>query len=100
MSSNKPYGIVHHFPGGTKAQYEASLAAVHPSKVGLPTGQIYHAAGPSAGGWTIVAIHDSRQSWEKFRDTILMPKLSKGIPGGFGGPPQEYAFEVDTLLKA
>jgi hypothetical protein len=25
------YGIVHHFPGGTKEQYEASIAAVHPS---------------------------------------------------------------------
>jgi hypothetical protein len=47
------YGIVHFFPGGTKEQYDASLGAVHPSKTTLPKGQIYHAAGPSAGGWTI-----------------------------------------------
>ena len=39
------YGIVHHFPGGTKEQYEASLAAVHPSRDSLPKGQIFHAAG-------------------------------------------------------
>ena len=52
------YAIVHHFPGGTKDQYEKSLAAVHPSKSGLPAGQIFHAAGPSAGGWTIMAVHD------------------------------------------
>ena len=45
-------------PLATKAQYEASLAAVHPGD-GLPAGQLYHAAGPSAGGWTIVALHDS-----------------------------------------
>ena len=25
------YGIVHFFAGGTKEQYDASLAAVHPS---------------------------------------------------------------------
>ena len=32
-----PYGVVHFFPGGTKEQYEASLAAVHPGE-GLPAG--------------------------------------------------------------
>jgi hypothetical protein len=46
------YGIVHHFPGGTEEQYEASIAEVHPSRDALPEGQIFHAAGPSAGGWT------------------------------------------------
>ena len=49
------YGIVHQFEGGTKEQYDASLAAVHPSDGGLPEGQVFHAAGPSADGWTIVA---------------------------------------------
>ena len=88
------YGIVHHFPGGTKEQYEASIAAVHPGRNQLPKGQIYHAAGPSAGGWTIVAIHDSKQNWERFRDDILMPRLQQGVKGGFTTPPQETAFEV------
>jgi hypothetical protein len=88
------YGIVHYFAGGTKEQYEASLAAVHPSLRELPQGQIYHAAGPSAGGWTIVAIHESKESWEQFRDNVLMPRLQEGVPGGFSGPPQETAFEV------
>ena len=88
------YGIVHHFPGGTKDQYEASIAAVHPGRNALPEGQIFHAAGPSAGGWTIVAIHESRESWESFRDGILMPRLQQGISGGFAGPPQETGFEV------
>jgi len=73
------YGVVHFFPDGTKE---------------LPEGQIYHAAGPSAGGWTIVAIHESKASWEQFRDNILMPKLQQGVKGGFAGPPQEQAFEI------
>lgn len=91
------YGITHFFPGGTKEQYEATLAAVHPSREKLPKGQIYHAAGPTADGWMIVAIHDSKESWDKFREEILMPKMSGGINGGFTTPPQEKAFEVHNL---
>jgi len=91
------YGIVHHFPGGTKEQYEASLAAVHPSRDSLPEGQIFHAAGPSNGGWTIIAIHDSKESWERFRDSILMPRMQQGIEGGLS-EPQETVFDVHNLL--
>jgi hypothetical protein len=94
------YGIMHHFPGGTKEQYEASIRAVHPSREKLPEGQIFHAAGPSAGGWTIVAIHDSKQSWEQFRDSILMPRLQQGIKGGFATPPQETCFDVYNQLTS
>jgi hypothetical protein len=91
------YGVVHHFPGGTKANYEASIGAVHPSDGGLPDGQIFHAAGPSEGGWTILAVHESKESWEKFRDGILMPKMQAGIEGGFPTPPEEIAFDVANL---
>ncbi len=87
------YGVVHHFADGTREQYEASVAAVHPSG-SLPEGQVFHTAGPSADGWTVVAIHDSQQSWEQFRDDVLMPKMAEGIEGGFTAPPQETTFEV------
>ena len=87
------YGVVHLFPGGTQEQYEASIAAVHTAG-GLPAGQMFHAAGPSADGWTIVAIHESQESWERFRDETLMPSMSQGIEGGFPTPPQETAFPV------
>jgi hypothetical protein len=92
------YGIVHHFPGGTREQYEASIAAVHPSRDRLPNGQIFHAAGASPGGWTIVAVHDSKESWERFRDGILMPRMQQGIPGGFTAPPQETAIDIYKLM--
>ena len=93
------YAIVHHFPGGTKDQYERTLAAVHPGGSGLPSGQTFHAAGPSVGGWTIMAMHDSKASWERFRDQTLMPKMKQGIEGGLVGPPQETAFEVHNLQR-
>ena len=91
------YGIVHHFAGGTKEQYEASIAAVHPAGR-LPDGQIFHAAGPSEGGWTIMAVHDSKESLEKFRDGVLVPQMQKGIEGGFTAPPVETAIDLYTVM--
>jgi hypothetical protein len=88
------YGVVHQFPGGTQEQYEASIAAVHPSDGSLPEGQLFHVAGPSAGGWTIVAVHESQDSWERFRDEILTPTMGAGIEGGFTSPPEETGFPI------
>lgn len=92
------FAIVHHFPGGTKEQYDVTLAAVHPSDGSLPDGQIFHAAGPSDGGWTIMAVHDTQTSWEQFRDTILNPKIEAGIEGGFAAPPTATEIDVYKLM--
>jgi hypothetical protein len=90
---------VHHFPGGTKENYEASIATVHPGPAMLPEGQIFHAAGPSARSWTIMAVHESKESWERFRDGILTPRLQAGIEGGLPTPPQETVIDIDTLMR-
>jgi hypothetical protein len=94
------FGIVHQFAGGTEDQYKASIAAVHPSDGSLPDGQVFHAAGPSGDGWLIVAIHDSKESWERFRDDTLMPRMEAGIDGGFAAPPQQTEFDVRTKVSA
>jgi hypothetical protein len=94
-----PFAVIHHFPGGTQDQYEASIGAVHPSRDQLPDGQLFHAAGPVEGGWTIMAVHESRESWEYFRDHILMPKLGAGIEGGFASPPEATEFEIYNLQR-
>jgi hypothetical protein len=93
-------GVVHQFAGGTEAQYRASITAVHPSDGSLPEGQLFHAAGPSADGWTIVAIHESKESWERFRDETLMPRMQAGIDGGFAAPPDETTFEIKNQVSA
>jgi hypothetical protein len=94
----KACGVVHFFPGSTEDQYRASIAAVHPGEGLLPQGQIFHAAGASDGGWTVLAVHESRESWEKFRDGILMPKMTAGIPGGFEVTPVETVVDVTNLI--
>ncbi len=58
----------------------------------------FHAAGASPCGWTICAVRDTQESWERFRDGTLGPALQEGIEGGFDGPPQETAYELHTLL--
>jgi hypothetical protein len=93
-----PYGVVHFFPGGTQDQYAASIAAVHPGAGRLPEGQIFHAAGPSEGGWTIMAVHDTQESWESFRDGILGPAMAAGVEGGFTEPPVETAVDLYTVM--
>lgn len=92
------YGVVHRFAGGTREQYEASIAAVHPTPETLPEGQIFHVAGPSGDGWTIVAVHESQDSWERFRDDILMPRMQQGIEGGFPTPPEESTIDIYKLM--
>jgi hypothetical protein len=94
------FAIVHHFPGGTQAQYEAVIAAVHPGDGRLPDGQVFHAAGPSAGGWTVIRVFDSQESWERLRDGLVAPRIEAqgGIKGGFTTPPQQTLIDVYTLL--
>jgi len=93
------YAIVHYFAGGTKEQYEASIAVVHPGEGLLPEGQIFHAAGPTPWGWTIIAVHESKESWEHFRDDVLLPNLQQGIKGGLQVLPQETSIDVYKLMQ-
>lgn len=88
------FGIVHRFPGGTKDQYEAGLARVHPSDGSLPEGQTYHAAGATDDGWIVIALWDSRESWDRFRDQTLVPGLQGLGDAGLPFPPQETTFEI------
>ena len=44
-----------------------------------------------------MVVHESKESWETFRDDTLMPKLREGVKGGFIAAPQEQAFELYNL---
>jgi hypothetical protein len=94
------FGIIPRFKGGTRQQYENTLKAVHPDGgKALPPGQTLHIAGTTEDGWIIVAVHDSKGSWERFRDETLMPGLGR-VENGLQGPPVETSFEVDRVQTA
>ena len=78
--------VTHFFEGGTGEQYRAVIDAAHPGG-GLPAGQLYHAAGPTDGGWLIAATWDSEASFNTFVSDTLMPTL-QSVSGGFAGSPR------------
>lgn len=85
------YLQTHFWPGGTEAQYEAMIAAVHPES-GLPAGQRSHVAGPTEGGYLISVVWDSRQDSETFMRDELMAAMP--VQGGFEGRPEEHTADV------
>jgi hypothetical protein len=92
------FAIQHYFPGGTKAQYEVTVNALHGGV--LPEGQLFHVAGSVPGGWEVFAVHDSKASWEKFRDEVLVPRMQADIAGGFTTPPEETEIEISSILQS
>lgn len=90
------YVISHLFAGGTSAQYHKTLEAVHTGGV-LPPGQSYHAAGPTDDGWLVVAVWDSKESYDNFVSATLMPAL-QSMEGGLPGPPHEHGAEVANQI--
>ncbi len=85
--------LTHFWPGGTEDQYRTMIARVHPPD-GLPDGQIYHAAGPTDGGYLVAAVWDSKESSDRFVSEVL---LSLPVAGGFEGQPVERVAEVSNL---
>lgn len=91
------YLITHFWPGATQAQYEATVAAVHPPG-GLPAGQTYHAAGEAEGGVLIAAVWESKADFDRFLHEKLIASMP--IERGFSGQPEERTAEVSNLLSA
>ena len=89
--------ITHFYPGGTADQYATVLQAAHPGGE-LPPGQVYHAAGPTDGGWLITAVWDTKASFDRFVAETLLPALA-GVEGGFAGPPQQQSAEIANLVQ-
>ena len=91
------YMITHFFEDGSEAQYKAALAAAHPAN-GLPKGQTFHAAGPTKGGWLVVALWNTKADCDTFVKDTLLPAL-RNTEGTFNGPPQERGCEVVNLVS-
>ncbi len=94
-----PYVISHFFPSGTCAQYEAAMLAMHGELGRIPDGQIIHAAGPVPGGFQVIAIQRSKDSWDRFVTEVFAPVMGRGVRGSFPAPPTELEFEATHLYR-
>jgi hypothetical protein len=94
-----PYVISHFFPSGTAAQYEAAMRAMNGDLGRIPDGQISHVAGPVPGGFQVIAIQDTKESWDRFVSEVFAPVMSQGVEGSFAAPPTELVFEATHFFR-
>ena len=91
------YAIMHFFAGGTKEQYEASIAAVrHPSRSTLPKGQSFtrRVRLPADGKlWRFTIL---RKAGSAFATARFYPKCRKGFRAGSRVLPQRAASRFTT----
>lgn len=91
------YLITHFFEGGTQEQYDAVVARAHPADGTLPPGQLHHFAGPTEGGFLVVALWETKEQNDAFQGTLreILGALEDGPP-----PPQERTAEVTNQVSA
>jgi hypothetical protein len=81
------YLLAHFWPGGTEEQYRATIAAVHAAVGQQP--ETFHAAGPSDGGFLIVATYESKAVCDDFVENKLLPLMPSRV--GSSGRPRGTA---------
>ncbi len=91
------YLITHFFEGGTQEQYDAIIGTAHPSDGSLPEGQIHHFAGPTSGGFLVVALWERKEQNDAFQQELrqVIGALEDPPP-----PPQERTAEVTNQVSA
>lgn len=91
------YLITHFFEGGTQQQYDAIIAKAHPADGSLPPGQLHHFAGPTNGGFLVVALWDRKASNDAFQQQLfpIIQALEDAPP-----PPEERTAEVTNQVSA
>lgn len=91
------YLITHFFEGGTQEQYDAIIANAHPDDGTLPPGQLHHFAGPTEGGFLVVALWETKEQNDAFQQELGSIIGSLDAPPA---PPQERTAEVTNQVSA
>jgi hypothetical protein len=91
-------GLRMKFDGGTQEQYQA----IH-SHMGIdenpPEGLIFHSSGPIDGGWGIIDFWESRDAFDRFGQSRLMPAIQELGDRAMQAPPDIKEFPVSNFNK-
>ena len=66
--------VIAQVPGGSADQDEAMVKTLGLGAT-APSGARFRVAGPSAGGWRIVSLWDSREAFDAFLNERIRPAL-------------------------
>jgi hypothetical protein len=92
-------GIRTKFKGGTQQHYDAIHG--HMSiDADPPQGMIFHSAGPIEGGWGVIDFWESREAFDTFAQSRLMPAAQELGDRAFPGPPEIKEFPVHNFTKS
>ena len=58
-------GFIFNNPGQTQEQYDAAVDQLNLAE-SLPEGWIFHAAGPTEGGWRVVEVWESQEAADAY----------------------------------
>jgi hypothetical protein len=92
--------LVMEFPGGTQEQYEKVMDILgFKGPETWPRGSILHVAGPTAGGWKVVDVWESRKDFDRFVAEKLAGAtqeagLPRPVPEEF---PVHYIMQVRNI---
>jgi hypothetical protein len=85
------------FSGFNADEYDKVNEIVNPPG-NPPEGLVFHSAGPTAdGGWRIVDVWDSRDSFDSFIESTVMPAMGEVIgqeEAERRGPPEIEYWEI------
>lgn len=85
-------------PGGTQEQYDA-LHAHMDVDGNPPDGLILHAAGPIDEGWGVIDFWESREQFDSFQQSRLMPAFGALGDQAPQSPPEIKEFPVHHFTK-
>ncbi len=86
-------GVIFESPGGAQAMYDAINAEVSPDNA-LPPGLLFHAAGPTEGGFLVSEVWESQEAVQRFFQGKLGPALQK-----LHWPGQPKFYEVTNTMQ-
>jgi hypothetical protein len=84
------------FPAGTKEQYEYLGRLMGDGVADQPKRRLL-ASGPTADGWTIIQIWESREALEQFVVEHLRPAMERAGDRGYPEPPVISDIELADL---
>jgi hypothetical protein len=86
------------FRDGTQEQYEAVNTQID-ADANPPDGLIFHSAGPTEGGWSVIDFWESRDLFDSFLADTLGPAIEELGDRAMPNEPSIKEFPVSNIIK-